>query len=328
MEKNKINDNQTISANWMQWYFAKFIAWLKQFFQIIYLFIGLKPEDITKSLSKFYTQSATKWESTRKKPWPEFDLIRREIESYVVWTGRGPSVLPIPQKDSQDWDKSGWQALKKHWKKQNKKIVVVELWCGDGRFAQYLDERFDGNLMYMWFDCSVGLVDIAQQREYKNDVQFTVGDMVHCLRFLDQQSVDIVISIASIQHLHRGQRRDLRNQVYRVLQFDWLFIATNRCYSRWMLKKRWLAILAWVVLQLVNHATFGWWDYMISFKDENKISYRYYHLFLLGSLVNYCHYAWFHVKRAQYVSGEWQLSDSWYTSRNTFIVAEKAVINE
>ena len=134
--------------------------------------------------------------------------------------------------------------MKKSEKKQDKKIVIVELGCGDGRFAQYLDERFDGNMIYMGFDCSVGLVGIAQAKEYKNDVQFSVGDMVHYLRFLDQQSVDIVISIASIQHLHREQRRDLRDQVYRVLQFEGLFIATNRCYSRWMLKKRWLAILA------------------------------------------------------------------------------------
>lgn len=307
----------SVSLQWRTWW--KFLVGLKQFFQIILLFTNLKPNQITKSLADFYSGSATKWESTRKKPWPEFDLIWREIESYIAWLILTPFPSPSERGDAVEWLIFGWQT------RSGKKIVIVELGCGDGRFAQYLDERFDGNLIYMWFDCSVGLVGIAQAKEYNNDVQFTVWDMTHYLRFLDQQSVDIIISIASIQHLHRSQRRDLRDQAYRVLQFEGLHISINRSYSKRMLAKHRSSLLSWIALQFLNHRTFGRSDYMISFKEKSKISYRYYHLYLLGSLVNYAHVAWFHVKRAQYVSGEWQLSDSWDTSRNTFIVAQKVI---
>jgi ubiquinone/menaquinone biosynthesis C-methylase UbiE len=158
--------------------------------------------------------------------------------------------------------------------------------------------------------------------------------MIQYLHFLEQQSVDLVVSIASIQHLHYEKRQLLRNEVYRVLNYGGLHITTNRSYSKRMMTKHRSTIIAGLILQVLNHKTFGWNDYMIPFKEakakakakdviaangtldghteelrampikpgtknqelrtkdqELITSYRFYHIYLLGSLIHYAHTA-------------------------------------
>lgn len=175
-------------------------AGCKQACQIIFAYIGLKPAQLTKSLAHFYSSQSEKRSNTRKKDRPEFDHMLQDVSSYIQET-----VVSDEAKKS---------------KKKTKKIHIVELGCGDGRFADYLDNNLDVPFSYVGIDCAKGLIDIAKKRNYKNDVEFFIGDMVQYLLSLEQESVDIIISIASIQHLHKSLRQHYRNNAYRVLTYQ------------------------------------------------------------------------------------------------------------
>lgn len=291
-----------------------FLVGCKESFLIIKKYYTLKPKQITKTLSKFYTNSRKKRTDTRKKNRPEFEIIVDEIRR--------------------------WE-----WRNKKKKLFIVELGCGDGRFAMYLDQHLQRDFTYVGIDCSVGLIDLAKTNDFRNSVEFFVGDMINYLQFLEQQSVDMIISIASLQHLHYKQRQQLWNQTYRVLEYGWVHITINWSYSIRFFRKYVAMLIAWMVLGIVNHKTFGRHDLMIPFKDtqeeglrplysegryrahstKTKVTYRFYHIYLLGSLIHYAYTSWFVVDQAKYVSRVWELSDSWSDSRNTFLTAKKDV---
>ncbi|MFA7284426.1 MAG: class I SAM-dependent methyltransferase [Candidatus Absconditabacterales bacterium] len=306
----------------------------RQGLQIIFAYTNTKPNDLTRLLAHFYTNQAQKRTDTRKKHRPEFDHILSDIQNSVVA-----------------------QAIKT----SKSKLRIVELGCGDGRFADYLDQHLHIPFSYVGVDCAKGLISIAQEREYKHDVSFLVGDMTGYLESLTQESVDIIISIASIQHLHKSARQACRNNAYRVLKYEGLHITTNRSYSRWMLHKHRDMMIIGFILQLLNGKTFGRHDYMIPFKtpigkEEYNIrnqpvivsvakqskqhdiatsqektkqgihtSYRFYHIYLLGELITRARTAGFVVQTATYVSAEGILIDNRKNSRNTYIVAVKDV---
>lgn len=307
-----------------------FFSGIKESYQIIKKHSALKPQQIVETLSEFYTESSEKRTNTRKKPWPEFEFILNEVSNSKLVSNATA------------------------WKK--KTIMILELGCGDGRFAEYLDQNMNIEFHYVGIDCSHGLIATAKERKYTHNVQFFVGDMMHYLNFLEQQSVDIVISIASIQHLFKEQRQPLWNEVYRVLSYDGLHISVNWSYSERMFKKHWKSILASCFLSLINRRTFSFSDIMIPFKElisnkkypedekmpwdsvnihfpnkrssvwkSHKTSYRFYHIFRISELKNYCKRAWFIIYKACFISSVWQMSDTYRQSRNTFIVAKKAI---
>jgi len=85
--------------------------------------LSLRNSSITPSLSEFYTESSVKRNGTRKRPRPEFEYIRKEIEEYIH-------------------------------NKQYNPITILELGCGDGRFAEYIDKQKDFSFRYIGIDCS------------------------------------------------------------------------------------------------------------------------------------------------------------------------------
>jgi ubiquinone/menaquinone biosynthesis C-methylase UbiE len=112
--------------------------------------------------------------------------------------------------------------------------------------------------------------------------------MMDIVSYQDQQSVDVVISIASIQHLHYRHRQALWNEVYRILNYGGKHITANWSYSWWFFMKHWNAIIAGRVLQIFNRKTFSGSDYIIPFqtpqtdtngKEELKTEYRFYHIY-------------------------------------------------
>ena len=229
-------------------------------------------KNIMQSLTDFYTNSSEKRSSTRKKPWPEFDHILTYINEVALANqqriGEGKA------------------------KKEAEPLRILELGCGDGRFAEYLDKHFEHDFVYIGIDSSKGLIDIANKTEYDNKISFQVHDMMDIVSYQDQQSVDVVVSIASIQHLHYRHRQALWNEVYRILNYGGKHITTNWSYSSWFFSKHWNAIIAGWVLQLFNNRVFSRSDYIIPFqspKSESKsqdlkTEFRFYHIYSRNAL--------------------------------------------
>lgn len=300
-----------------------------QLYTLIKESLKLNYFSITPSLSDFYSKTSTKRTNTRKRPWPEFEHIYSEICSYI----------------SKKYHKDNWRL-----------VTILELGCGDGRFAEYLDQQSDFQFRYIWVDCAQWLIDIARSKCYKNkNIDFYVWDMLWYLQYLEQDSIDIIVSIASIQHLHQNHRQLLWNESYRVLTFLWKHITINRSYSGWLLKKHWMSFVAWCIACLWNWKAFWFWDVLIPFVEpkikkyinqsplwvelwnNNKLlnkeiemhrSYRFYHFFTLRELVSYINKSWLIASKRCYVDGVWQLSDKLRQSRNTFVVWLKDITSD
>lgn len=104
-------------------------------------------------------------------------------------------------------------------------------------------------------------------------MDFYVGDMIQYLHFLEQNSIDIIVSIASIQHLHKKQRQIVWNESYRVLHFMGKHISTNRSYSKWMIKKHWKSLVSGWIACILNRKTFSLGDAMIPFTEQYTYNY-------------------------------------------------------
>jgi tRNA G46 methylase TrmB len=90
--------------------------------QIITLYRHFRQSQIINSLSKFYDQAHEKRTDTRIREWPEFALIGKHIEIMIDRSNRT---------------------------KDNKTMIIVELGCGDGRFAQYLSNHLNSPFLYV-----------------------------------------------------------------------------------------------------------------------------------------------------------------------------------
>jgi SAM-dependent methyltransferase len=78
------------------------------------------------SLTDFYTNSSEKRSSTRKKPWPEFDHIIEYVNEVAI--------------ENQQLDR------RRKSKERSRILRILELGCGDGRFAEYLDKHLNMSL--------------------------------------------------------------------------------------------------------------------------------------------------------------------------------------
>lgn len=313
----------------------KGIIKLQSFIQIITLYHRFKPSQIGSSLSTFYDQVNEKWTDTRVRSRPEFEFI----VSYIK------TIIGHPDRT-----------------KNNKQLTIVELGCGDGRFAHYLTEHLGDSFLYIGVDCSSKLIDTAKKRALGDSISFIVWDMNYYISFLEQQSVDIVVSIASIQHLHRTKRKLIWHQIHRVLNYWWAYITINRSYSQWMWTKHRPSILSWWILMMINHRTFSWNDSMIPFKESKHLvvqsrqhnrdsrhewwlrfqpvnikhtlkadhytsimltHYRFYHFFTLWELKNLTKKSGLVVWQLWYMSDKGQYTNDRRSSRNTLLIASK-----
>ncbi|HMY81000.1 MAG TPA: class I SAM-dependent methyltransferase [Candidatus Absconditabacterales bacterium] len=298
------------------------IQGMRRCFQIIKKYRSFAQKHITPSLSEFYSTEQKKWTGTRIRKWPEFAYCIERIKTYY-----SESKTPIH---------------------------IVELGCGDGRFAQSLDEELDpGTYTYVGVDASSGLINYAKSRTYNHPTHFIIGDMGAYLKTLDESSIDIIISIASIQHLHRTIRQPLRNEVYRVLKYEGFHISINWSWSGRMITKHRPSILAHIVLLIINHRTFSRGDLMIPFttiqqsqhinmrgnhatlgkkrgidNQNHWIYFRFYHLFRLQTLCHMAQYAGLVVPEKGYMNNNGRIDQTRYKSKNSIILASKSVYIE
>lgn len=105
--------------------------------------------------------------------------------------------------------------------------------------------------------------------------------MVSYLASLDQESVDMVVGIASVQHLLARERSQLWHLIQRVLRYDGTMIQVNRCLSSWF-RRQYRRPLAFSLLRaIVSGGYYSARDVKIPRIDpKTKQRYsRYYHIF-------------------------------------------------
>ncbi len=252
-----------------------------------------------KELQACYSQQAEHFFHTRKKFWPEVDYCKHYLQEYL--------------------------------KKNNKKTYsLVDLWAGTGRLAHHI-QTVDERINYVWVDNAQWMIDVASKEFPRN--KFVCADMYGYLFWSQQESIDIVVAFASIQHIKwKKEHQALLYAIYKALKWWWQAILVNWSFSQRFVQQYRDACIAAVWRSRFKQ----WWsrnDIMISRKDKNfshtkKQYQRMYHIFTLTELVHLVQSTWFVIKKAWYVQQDWTLIDgscAWFKSRNTFLVLEKSI---
>jgi ubiquinone/menaquinone biosynthesis C-methylase UbiE len=247
---------------------------------------------ITDSLQHFYDHQAQKFTGTRKKHWPEFDHILQAMKWHI-------------QQD------------------QTKKIL--ELGCGDGRFARILKTSLS-HADYTGIDISWWLLDIAREHQDSYGM-YEQADMTQYVSQLDSNSQDIIIAIASIQHIFPlSKRKKLVNNMYRALKPWWMLITIDRAYSD-RAKKKFRRPLR---KHIRHHIATGWQrqrnDRLIPWKNNNHVitHQRYYHFFTLAEKQLLCSEIGRKIQHNSYIDKQWTMTQDNTHARNSFFVAVKS----
>lgn len=248
--------------------------------------------DIISELAHFYDNQADKFHSTRKKHWPEFDLILKQVQEY-------------------DWDE----------------LTILELWCWSWRLLKYLTDHTTKKIKYQWVDISNNLIQIAKLEN--PSWQFVVADMVSYMEMQNHEQYDFVIAFASFQHIwNKKERLIILKNIYKSLKYWWLCIMSNWSYSKRFLNKYKIETLKAFLRMLYTWWFYKFNDYFIPWKSSDVVFTRYYHIFTIKELKILFKLSWFIIKISSYCNLEWSLSQDYSNSRNSFFVWEKNVINK
>ncbi len=246
---------------------------------------------IKKLIKNFYDEQSEKRNTTRQKIWPEYKIILEEIKNH-----------------------------------KNKDIKILDLGCGNANILSYLNENnnyHNKNIKYIWWDISNNLIQIAKNNHPESI--FYSDDMIEILKKFKQEEFDFVIMIASFQHIDSEKERLLiLKNIYRILKFKWKLISINWCFSKWFIKKYkkevWKSLLKSIFT--LNYLKYN--DIYIPWKWENKIYYRYYHIFNENEKSKLIKLAWFVSKNPIYLDKKWNNTNlsNW---RNSIFIAKKDI---
>jgi len=252
--------------------------------------------DIKKSLANFYDAQAEKYFHTRNKHRSDANIFLDQI--------------------------------KNSWKKN---ISILEFGCGSGRLLTHLVELKGIKINYIWVDISKNLLSFAKKQVNgksapKNIVAtFVCDDIVHYLKWCKQESFDLVIWIASFQHIPTNRERFyVIKSIYRILKYDGKLLMTNRSFSLWFLKKYQKDFLRSLRKYIISLGKQQWNDLMVPRKNGRTIDKRFYHIYTLAELRKLVSLSWFIIEKICYVN-KWVMTSSRKDSQNSLVIAKKSV---
>ncbi|MEF2175255.1 MAG: class I SAM-dependent methyltransferase [Candidatus Absconditabacteria bacterium] len=246
--------------------------------------------DIISELAQFYDNQADKFHNTRKKHWPEFDLILKQIQDYEA-----------------------------------DEIKILELGCGSGRLLKYLNENTTKKIKYNGVDISNNLIQIARLENPSG--QFIVADMISYMEMQSHESFDLIIAFASFQHIgSKKERLIILKNIYKSLKYGGLCIMSNWSYSQRFFNKYKIETLKALLRMIYTGGFYKYNDYFIPWKSGDIIFRRYYHIFTIKELKVLFNLSGFITKISSYCNVDGSLSGDYRNSRNTFFVGEKNVI--
>ncbi len=269
------------------------MKYITHYFLFIYYYMS-----ITNELQEFYDAQAEKYYHTRNKHRADADIFLNEIKN------------------------SG----KKH-------ITILEFGCGSGRLLAHLGQLTWIKINYTWVDISKKLLDFAKKqmnwaKAPKNvTAKFVCNDIVDYIKWCKQESFDFVVWIASFQHIPTDKERFyLIKNIYRILNYEWKLLMTNRSFSRRFLKKYQTDVLRSLGKYIISFGKHQWNDIMIPRKNGNTMAKRFYHIYTLAELKKFISLSGFVTEHIEYLD-RWQFVPSWKTSQNSLVIAKKTVFN-
>lgn len=178
-----------------------------------------------KELKTCYNTHADKFSSTRKKHRPELTWILSHIKTLSAHIDSQSHPIDSSKKSKKDTN-------------TRHGLHIIDLGCGDGRLYNYLTQAQVPVASYTGIDISDQL--ITKAKESTDDIQASriIDDMIHGLSQISDESVDVIISHASFQHLPDIQSRTIVLQhIYRILRYGGKYITVDRSRSLRMIKK-------------------------------------------------------------------------------------------
>lgn len=248
-----------------------------------------------KELKDCYDTHASKFSSTRKKHRPEFKRIVNNI-----------------QKETHT-PKQWWS--------------ILELGCWDWRLYPYLQESKIPISTYTGVDISWELLKIAWTHSPASpQTQRIVDDMLHHLWTLPSESKDIIICVASFQHLpDQKTRESVLQEIYRVLRYDGIFISIDWSWSQWMITTH-----RNLVLSSLRRSIYSLWkrernNLFIPFHYNNTTKSRLYHIFTQQELKKLFKTQGLIVKEMIYSAQDWRFHNKLREARNICSIVKKSI---
>jgi SAM-dependent methyltransferase len=151
--------------------------------------------------------------------------------------------------------------------------------------------------------------------------------MIHYLSTCDNESVDIIVCIASFQHLPDSwSRKDFLNNVYRILHYDGYFFSVDRSRSLRMVQKHGKLVID----SIKKYITTLWkWErnnIMIPFSNKwNDKLLRLYHIFTIVELKKLFSKHWFLHWTFIYSGQDWSFHHNILKARNICSFVQKKI---
>ncbi|MDD3262799.1 MAG: methyltransferase domain-containing protein [Candidatus Absconditabacteria bacterium] len=246
-------------------------------------------------LKSFYNKESKKYSQTRKKHRADADTILQTIENY-------------PEKN----------------------IKILELGCGGGRLLQHLNQIKDKKIDYIGVDLSENLLEESKKIKLNKNIKsnFICSDMIKYLSNCKQENIDIIIGIASFQHLINKKQRFLAAKyMYRNLKYDGIIIMTNRSFSTRMIKKHRKTLLESIIKKIINWTKNERNNLMIPWKSDLNIYKRFYHIFTKSELKKIFSQSGFIINKLAYKTKNGIETNDRKDSNNTIIIAKKTIFS-
>lgn len=240
-------------------------------------------------LQKFYDANASKYHRTRQKHRADSQYIINEINN-----------------------------------SESKKVRILELGCGAGRFASYLNENCKKKFNYIWVDLSSKLLEHAKSDNPK--MKFECSDMSIFVTKQDQESRDYIILTASFQHIpNYHERLFLMKNFYKMLNYNGKVIMLNWALSDWFVNKYLKQVLQALIKSVITFWKKDKRDVMVPWKSGKTTYYRYYHLFGLKELKKLSLLSWFVVDKLTYLDKKGNEINKVNSANNSLLVACKKI---
>lgn len=254
--------------------------------------------DYHKELIRCYSDQAEHFHNTRKKFWPEVDLLNNELLKYCETLS-------------------------------SKKVTLVDLWCWSWRLSEQLNlSSLTQEVEYLWVDNAPWMIDIAKSTYPWSG--FVCTDLITFTNDIKQESIDFLIALASIQHIQwTKKQQELLLWIYRSLKWWGKVVLINRSFSNWFIGKYWKNIISALRNSFIKKGR-SRNDLFVLRKDKsyhiNNISYkRMYHIYTLHELKKLCKLCGFVIEKSWYIYQDWSFGDNWKNSRNSVLVLTKTI---
>jgi len=165
-----------------------------------------------------------------------------------------------------------WQEFENFLKYIENGTKIADLGCGNGRFYEFLRKNLQ--IEYIGIDNSKNLLNIAQKKYFKDEnAKFIEGDLINT--GLDDDSIDLIVAIASFHHLPgKETRKRSLQEMHRILKNKGILIISvwnlfQEKYKKYIWKAR--------IKHILSLGKYDWRDTMIPWGKSG--TQRYYYAF-------------------------------------------------